>query len=247
MRFRSGILLLPLQEIIRGLFDPLAMKHRSSLAGIFLPLLLVVAIAWFVTVPVHELLHALGCLMSGGSVHELTIQRLYGGAVLERLIPFVRAGGTYAGQLSDFDTGESDICYFITVLFPYILTVFFGIPMLALARRSGNPLPHGIGIVHSLLPLVSVTGDYYEMGSIAATRIAGFVPGSREAELIRGDDLAIVVTRVTESNMAGGFLLIGFSLLLAVLFIWATWWCSLVCSRVIARKALEKGKSGEYS
>lgn len=245
MRFPLGILFLPLREILKGLFDPLAMKHRSSLVSVFVPLLIVVAIVWFITVPIHELLHALGCLISGGSVNELTIQRLYGGAVLERIIPFVRAGGAYAGQLSDFDTGGSDIGYFVTVLFPYVLTVIFGIPMLMLAVRSGNAIPHGVGIVHTLLPLVSITGDYYEMGSIVVTRIAGFMPGSREALLIRGDDLAIVIKRVAASDMTGASILIGFSVLLAILFIWATWWCSLAFSRIIFIKALEKGRNGE--
>lgn len=245
MRRFTGILILPIRETISGVFDPLLMKRNVSLPAVFLPLAVAVAVTWFITVPVHELLHAAGCIMSGGNVTELTIQPLYGGRLFERLFPFVRAGGSYAGQLSHFDTGGSDIGYFVTVLFPYALTVIFGLPMLALAIRTGRTVPHAIGIVHMFLPLVSVTGDYYEMGSIVATRLAGLPSGGREARLIRGDDLVLVVERVAASDMAEGFFLVGFSLLLALLLIWATWWCSWACARLLARKPLENGTSAE--
>lgn len=239
MNWMPGIFVIPLRDVVRGAVDPLLLKSERSIAALFAPLIAAVAATWFVTVPLHELLHAAGCLLSGGTVNELMLQPLYGGRIFERFIPFVHAGGDYAGRLSGFDTGGSDFGYFVTVLFPYILTLLLGFPMLARARKTGNPLPHAVGIVHTLLPLVSLPGDYYELGSIVATRIAGFAPGSEEARLIRGDDLVHVLGSVAGSDIPGGFIVVGAGVLLALLFIWSTWWCSLAIARIFGRKALE--------
>jgi hypothetical protein len=245
MLFPPGILLHPLRAVVSALFEPFLVKRNASIPALFLPLLVIVAVTWMVTVPIHELLHAIGCMLSGGTVSELTIQPLYGGAILEKIIPFVRAGGNYAGQLSDFDTYGSDLSYFVTVAFPYILTLLGGLPLLAVAARAGNPLAHGVGIVHTLLPLVSLGGDFYEMGAIVATRLSGLQPGSHEAQLIRGDDLLAVITRVGESGMAGGFTRVAAALVLGIVFIWLTWSCSLLCARAFVRKPLENTASAE--
>jgi hypothetical protein len=42
------------------------------------------ALAWFVYVPIHELFHAWGCLLAGGTVTRLEIAPEYGGALLAR-------------------------------------------------------------------------------------------------------------------------------------------------------------------
>ena len=87
-------------------------------------LLLVIALGgWILYVPIHELLHAAGCLALGGRVDELEIQAMYGGALLERVFPFVRAGGEYAGRLTGFDTGGSDLVYLATVATPFLLSL----------------------------------------------------------------------------------------------------------------------------
>ena len=122
--------------------------------------------AWFVYVPVHELLHALGCVATGGEVTELQISPLYGGRFLESLIPAVVAGGPYAGRLSGFETHGSDLIYLATDAAPFLLTVLLAVPLLRWARRTRQPLLFGCGAVLLGAPLISLTGDYYEMGSI---------------------------------------------------------------------------------
>src|SRR5262249_2715862 len=66
---------------------------------------------WWIYVPVHELLHAAGCRLTGGGVTRLEIGAVYGGALLSRVLPFVVAGGEDAGRLSGFDTHRSDRIY----------------------------------------------------------------------------------------------------------------------------------------
>jgi hypothetical protein len=153
--------------------------------------------AWFVYVPVHELLHALGCVATGGEVTELQISPLYGGRVLESLIPAVVAGGSYAGRLSGFETHGSDLVYLATDAAPFLLTILLAVPLLRWARRTGRPLLFGFGAVMISAALISLTGDYYEMGSIltSATLLqlgaGGEIGSVTEAQVLalRSDDL----------------------------------------------------------
>jgi hypothetical protein len=228
-------LIFPWITVAKALFQPLLIKTQASLVKIFLPLIIVLIAVWFITVPIHELLHVAGCLVSGGEVTELTIQPMYGGALLSHLFSFVSPGGDYAGQLKGFDTGGDDVCYFITVFFPFLLTIFFGFSLLSLAARSGNPLWHGIGVVHTILPIASITGDYYEMGSIAMTRILGYAPGSEKAELFRGDDLPLVLSQVWEAAPPHGTLIVIAAALLGVVFIALTLDLSMLFARIVVR------------
>ncbi len=229
-------LLFPWTELLRALLRPLLAKMDASLPRIFVPLILVVIAVWMVSVPIHELLHAAGCILSGGVVEELTVQPIYGGAMLSRVFNFVTPGGAYAGQLRGFDTGGSDLCYFVTVSFPFLLTIFLGFPLLASAARSGNPLWHGIGVVHALLPVASIAGDFYEMGSIAATRLFGYLPGSEEASLFRGDDLFLIISRVREAAPSHGALVVTLGIILAILFVTVTLALSLLVARIVVKK-----------
>ena len=232
--------LLPWSKVFRIMFQPLLAAADRPLWRVFLPLLLSLLVVWFITVPVHELLHVAGCLLSGGEVTELTIQPMYGGTLLARLFSFVTPGGEYAGQLTGFDTGGSDVCYFITVWFPFLLTVLLGVPCLRLAAKTGQPFVHGIGIVHTFLPLASIGGDFYEMGSILATRLMGMTAGSREAALIRGDDLMLAVSRVREAGLDHGLLAVGLGLIISIGLITLTVDLSILAARLITRKHLEK-------
>ena len=157
-----------------------------------------VVLTWWVYVPVHELLHALGCALAGGTVHELQIAPEYGAALLARLFPFVVAGGPYAGRLSGFDTHGSDLAYLATDALPFALTVVVGVPLLLHCRRGPHPLRCGAAIVLAAAPFYSVTGDYYEMGSIIVTRLAGSVSGSGVDAFVplRSDDAVQLVGRV---------------------------------------------------
>jgi len=228
------ILLFPWPYLVRSLVDPLLGRAREPLYRTLLPLALTVGAVWMHTVPVHELLHAAGCLLGGGEVSELEIKPVYGGALLARLFAFVRSGGNYQGRLAGFDTGGNDWCYLLTDALPYLLTILLGVPMLELARRRGSMVALGVGMVHTILPVASLGGDYYEMGSVVATRMAGLQPRSPEALLLRGDDLALVLRRVEAGGVEHGLILIGAGVLIGVFFLWLTMDLSILAARLLA-------------
>lgn len=150
-------------------------------------------LAWWVYVPLHELMHAWGCQLAGGKVTQLDIAEGYGGDLLQRVFPYVRVGSDYAGQLSGFDTHGSDFIYAVTVFFPYLLTLFPGVPLLMLVRARRHPSVSTLLILGAALPLawapfLSITGDYYELGSILASRLGESLLGMNTSAW-RGDDL----------------------------------------------------------
>lgn len=166
-------------------------------------------IAWFVYVPIHELLHVAGCLLTGGTVTRLEVAPQYGGTLLRHVFPFVVSGGDYAGRLSGFDTHGSDWCYMWTVFLPFVLTILFGIPLLKLAAYRVNPWIVGPGLVMAMAPFYSLPGDYFEMGSVLVTRIIGSLSGSSEPAFaaLRSDDvvklIATIVTNPAELQVRG--------------------------------------------
>ena len=160
---------------------------------------LAMAVTWFVYVPVHELLHVLGCVATGGTVSELQIQPIYGGALLAELFPFVVAGGGYAGRLSGFDTRGSDLVYLATDLTPSLLSVVIGVPALRLCTRRSRPLLFGAAVVPSLAPFYGIPGDYFEIGSILTTRATTWLAGGGSAPVyasIRSDDVFALIGNV---------------------------------------------------
>ncbi len=183
--------------------------------------------AWYAYVPVHELLHAAGCAATGGTVTTLEIQHQYGGALLARVFPFVEPGGEYAGRLSAFDTHGSDLRYLATDALPFALSVLLGVPLLRRAAARARPGLAGPGFVLGLAPFYNLPGDYFEMGSIAATAALD----SRWHGL-RSDDVFALVSRLAADPAAVGlgpgdtlraFLLIAAASALAVMFAYATW------------------------
>lgn len=152
------------------------------------------AASWWIYVPVHELAHVAGCLAGGGTVTRLDLDPLYGAALLARIFPFVRPGSDYAGQLTGFDTGGSDLTYLLTDFLPFVLTIVAGVPLLRLAARPGwsaqaRAVFLGVSIPLAMAPFISLTGDYYEMGSIVVSRaVAAFSPGFAVVRW-RSDDL----------------------------------------------------------
>ena len=121
-------------------------KSGNPYLGMLL-LLVSMSLSWFVYVPIHELLHAAGCAATGGSVTVLEIQRLYGGALLAEVFPFVVPGGEYAGRLSGFDTHGSDLVYLATDALPFALSVFPGVFLLHLCTRRRRPFLFGLAAV----------------------------------------------------------------------------------------------------
>lgn len=138
-------------------------------------------VTWFVYVPIHELLHVAGCVVTGGTISELELPSRYGGSLLARIFPWVVTESQYAGRLSGFDTKGSDLGYLATDFGPFLLTVLLGVPLIKLCKRRGRPIVFPIAIVVGLAPFYNMQGDYYEMGSIITTRAATPLIGPSEA------------------------------------------------------------------
>lgn len=153
-------------------------------------------LSWWIYVPIHELAHAWGCLLAGGEVTRLEIDWVYGAALLAKLFPYVTVGSEYAGRLSGFDTRGSDLVYLATCALPFVLTVFVGVPLLrAVPRARGwrRSFLLGAAVPVAYAPFVSLTGDYYEIGSILVSRVvAALVPGF-PVDRWRSDDLIKLV------------------------------------------------------
>jgi hypothetical protein len=133
-------------------------------------------------------LHAAACLALGGEVTRLEIDRLYGGAVIARVLPFVVPASEYAGRLSGFNTRGRDLIYLATDLGPFLLTLFPGVWALRRAAAARNPALFGAALPFALAPFLSLSGDAYEIGSILATHLPPWTePATRT--LLRGDDL----------------------------------------------------------
>jgi uncharacterized protein (DUF2062 family) len=191
---------------------------------------------WWIYVPIHELLHVAGCLLGGGEVTRLEMSPLYGAALLGRVFPFIAVGSDYAGQLTGFDTKGSDLTYLLTDFLPFTLTILIGVPLLrSAARERERPLAAwlklGAAIPIAYAPFISLTGDYYEMGSILVSRaVALAVPGFAP-ERWRSDDLVKLAGELLEANDAsaldvggvGAAFLVGALLALATYALGRAW------------------------
>jgi hypothetical protein len=208
-RWLRGLFATPVADFWHGYMGCL----DRGLRGVVLVLAGLVA-GWWVYVPLHELLHAAGCLASGGSVSRLEIDGLYGGGLLARILPFVTAGSDYAGRLSGFDTGGSDWVYLATDLAPFLLTVFPGVWALRRAGAAGAGARFGFSLPFALAPFLSLTGDAYEIGSILVTRL----PPWAGSAVLRGDDAVLLAETLCQT---AGAPWVGFALAVAVGTLWA--------------------------
>jgi hypothetical protein len=183
-------LLNPIHDCLAAL-EKAMLGPRPGLAMILMVAGLVMT--WFVYVPIHELLHAFGCWVTGGEVTELQIDAKYGANLLKPMFPFVTVGGAYAGRLTGFNTYGNDLIYLATDFAPFVLSIFPGVTMLAICRRRSRPVLLGASVVMGLAPFYNITGDYYEMGSILSTRVATWISGGEEGkiayEFVRSDDI----------------------------------------------------------
>jgi len=173
-------------------------------------LIIVMALTWWIYVPVHELAHAYGCLMGGGTVSRLDIDPVYGAALLQRVFPFVNVGSEYAGQLTGFDTGGSDLTYLLTDFLPFLATILLGVPMLQAAGQSGRrpwvqTVLFGAALPIALAPFISLTGDYYEMGSIMVSRATAWLDPDFVVTRWRSDDLVKLGGRLFGPDGGGTF------------------------------------------
>jgi len=197
-------------------------------------------------VGVHEMLHALGCEVTGGDVYKLEISPLYGGALYAKWFSFVVTGSEYAGRLSGFETHGSDLIYLCTDFMPFVLTVLFGVTLLKMAGRGRRPIRFGSAVVLGLTPFYNLQGDYFEMGSIITTRLVTFaMRGFGHPPLyekLRSDDIfklgETFLTRPTELGLEGigdialADVLIHASFVIAILLAFATYWAGHQVSRL---------------
>jgi hypothetical protein len=163
--------------------------------------------SWWIYVPLHELLHALGCQATGGRVWRLEIDSLYGASLVRRVFPFVEVGSSYAGRLTGFDTRGSDLVFLATDFAPYVLTILLGVPLLRAIPRVRWRQPWRAGAFGAALPLayapfLSLGGDYYEMGSIVVTRLLAHVRPGFDLKRWRSDDVIELASKLFPAAVA---------------------------------------------
>ena len=157
----------PIDDVVACLEPIVTIKNP---ARALVPLFLSLIVTWIVYVPIHELLHALGCVVAGGEVTRLEIRWYYGGSLLAQVFPWVVGESEYAGRLSGFRTFGSDLIYLATDFGPFVLSVILGVPLLKLCTRRYRPILFPIAVVVGLAPFYNLPGDYFEMASIITTR-----------------------------------------------------------------------------
>jgi hypothetical protein len=229
------ILALPFEDFFSGLESCLSKVSYFNL----LIMILSFIVSWWVYVPLHELGHAFGCILGGGTVSELQISPMYGAAFLKEIFPFVSVGSEYAGQLTGFDTKGSDLIYLLTDFFPFLLTIFIGIPLLRSASGS-RPLSAaiklGFGLPIAFAPFISFSGDYYEMGSIIVSRIGNFLYTTSQFTIWRNDDVFKLAGEIFFSTNPYGLIdILGviLSFILGIILIYATYLLGVFWSRII--------------
>lgn len=232
----------PLHDYVDGLslcFSGGRARTILVAAGAFL-------LSWWVYVPIHELSHAYGCMLAGGTVTRLEIAPLYGAAWLQRVFPFVTVGSDYAGRLSGFDTHGSDWIYLITDAAPFLWTILLGVPLLrgVSGATLGQTIQFGAALPVAFAPFISLIGDYYEMGSILVSRVAVNLNQSLPLERWRSDDIFRLVNDLSSSPgglAIGDVMGIGASLMLGTLLAFGTYWLGTVRADVVlGRKAARR-------
>ena len=119
-----------------------------------------------------------------------------------RSFPLYKLEENYAGRLVGFETRGSELCYLFTVFAPYLLTLIMGAMLLRSSFSRRYPLLFGAGLVIAFAPFISVTGDYYEMGSILITRVMGTLFPSSPWEAFRSDDVFRLLQEIAKDPAA---------------------------------------------
>ena len=216
--------------------------------GNVLAIVAALAASWWIYVPIHELLHAAGCVLGGGEVQRLEIDPVYGAALLQRVFPFVAVGSEYAGQLTGFDTRGSDLTYLLTDFLPFTLTVLIGVPLLRAAASAGSSMRAsialGAAIPIAFAPFVSATGDYYEMGSILVSRAVAAFSAGFDLRRWRGDDLFKIGGELfSKGGGVGDALGLSASFLLGLMGAFATYAAGHVWAGFLRHRHREKARA----
>jgi hypothetical protein len=110
---------------------------------------------------------------------------------------------------------------------PFVLTVLVGVPLLHSAARDARPLHAAVKLGAALpvayAPFVSITGDYYEMGSILVSRLVHTIVPSLPLDRWRSDDLFKLISEISGGGGLSDAAGIGASFLVGVVLIFATY------------------------
>jgi hypothetical protein len=237
LRRASQLIAMPLHDYLDGLKACVGDLKLSYIAIIIIAFM----ISWWLYVPVHELFHAFGCLLGGGEVSRLDLSPVYGAHFLKKFFPFIHIGSEYAGQLTGFDTHDSALTYLMTDLFPYLITVLIGIPLLLSASKNpgspwGNRIKFGAALPIAYAPFISITGDYYETGSVIVTKVVSFFIKSFQIARWRSDDLFKLSEELffSQDAVSGGDIAgVLLSFLLGIVLAFATYWLGRLWAKVI--------------
>jgi hypothetical protein len=240
----AGWFVLPVRDFFLGIETCLS----GGKTGYVFLILLSFAASWWMYVPVHELLHALGCVVGGGKVTRLEISGIYGAALLKKVFPLVSVGSEYSGRLAGFDTGGNDFTYFLTDFLPYLLTILVGVPLLrSVALMKTSPpvkcIVLGLAAPLAYAPFMSATGDYYEMGSLIISRAAVLQYPALDPERWRSDDLFRLIGTLSPSRgatVALDAVVVAAALIAGLIMAFATYWAGAVTAKTIIR-----ARSGE--
>lgn len=194
------------------------------------------AVAWVVYVPLHELLHAAGCVLSGGRVWSVSLSPIYGGGWLAEILPFVTPSWDEPARLTGYSTGGSDLRHLVTDLFPYLPTVLIGVPLLK--RWGGSALAFGPAVVLGLAPFVSLPGDYFEIGAILVTSI---LP-ERFLDL-RSDDLFATMASAARSGSPARAAVVTLSFAAGLILAGWTWRLGSSWASTVSRTPLRGGRA----
>ena len=236
LKLLKHILILPFEDFLSGLDRAIGKSAPVNLALV----VLLFVVTWWIYVPIHELFHAFGCILGGGTVTKLEISPKYGGAILQQIFPFVASGSDYAGQLTGFDTGGNDFTYLLADFFPFLLTVLIGVPLLRSASHStplGASIRLGVSLPIAFAPFISFSGDYYEMGSIIVSRIASLFSPALGLERLRSDDLFKLSDKLFFSGGqygVGDIAGVLISFILGIVLAYVTYYMGVLFSRIIS-------------
>ncbi len=172
---------------------------RQGISSLLM-LIIGMIIGWWIYVPIHELLHAAGCLIGGGDVSELQIKAIYGGKILSGIFSFVVSDSDYAGRLTGFDTFGSDWIYTLTVFAPFLLSLP-SLYLIELSVRKKRFLLFGSLLPVFFAPVMSLTGDFYELGSLLTYHL--FPGADSNFRLLISDDLFRLIDEIKSG--ANGF------------------------------------------
>ncbi len=215
----------PVIDLITGAFDAVLAGGKSAFILLFIWLLII----WHIYVPIHELMHVWACQAFGGTVEELALKARYGGHLLQKIFPYVVPESDYAGQLTGFSV-PNPWAYAAVDFAPYLFS-FFGIPLFASALVRRSPFRFALGAVLAVAPFTAIIGDFYEMFSLAGTRLAQALQAGMPENVLLSDD----VFKLLPSLQAEG-LLTGWNIVLTVaclaLAVYAALWLTAVQYRL---------------